>query len=242
MSDAGTGELVYWWSPRGDERVFDLAAWPEEATQLVRSMLEASEVPHRFEGGELIVASDQREETQELLDEVVAASRPTLEEDEDRVEYELSDWPPGEVAVLESALEEAGVVREWTEEGDLLVYAVDEERVDSLFDELGLRGPDDGTVALDGEELTELLNSLYLGADKLSRDPADPDAVIGFAAAAERVGDIAVPIGFDDDDWKRLQEDAVGLRGVLADADATDDDEAVSERARAVREHLRPWL
>ena len=95
MSDTGSGELVYWWSPRGDDRVFDLAAWPAEAVQLVGSMLEASEVPHRFEGGELVVASAHRQEAQDLLDEVVAASRTTLEEDEDRVAYELGDWPEG---------------------------------------------------------------------------------------------------------------------------------------------------
>jgi hypothetical protein len=242
VSDAGSEELVYWWSPRGDERVFDLRAWPADAVHLVRSMLESAEVAHTWEEGQLVVASAQREEAQEILDEVVAANQPHLEEDEDRTAYELGDWPPGEIAVLEAALDGAGILREWTEAGDLLVYESDEQRVDALFEELGLRGPDDGTVSLEGEELSRLLDSVFMGADRLSRDPADPDGVISYAAAATTLGNVAVPVGFEEDAWKRVQADALSLRDVLADPDAEADDEAVSTRAAVVRDHLRPWL
>lgn len=246
MSDAGAGqgaeELVYWWSPRGGERVFDLRAWPAEALHLVRSMLDTSAVPHRWEGGELVVDSPQRDEVQEILDEVVAASRPRLEEDEDRTAYELGEWPPGEIAVLDAALDQAGIVREWTEEGDLLVYESDEARVDALFGELGLHGPDDGSLRLEGEELSQLLDRVYMGADRLSRDPADPDAVVSYAEAAETLGTVSVPVGFEEDAWRRVQTDALSLRDVLADPDAEADDESVSDKARVVRDHLRPWL
>lgn len=245
MSDSGAeggDELVYWWAPRGDDRVFDLRAWPAEALHVVRSMLETSDVPHRWEDGQLVVGSDQRDEVMTILDEVVAASAPRLEEDEDRTAYELAEWPPSEVAALEAALDEAGILREWTDEGDLLVYESDEPRVDALFESLGLHGPDDGTLALDGEALSELLDTIYLGADRLSRDPSDPDAVVAYAEAAVQLSTVAVPVGFEEGAWRRVQADALALRDVLADPDADADDDAVADQARSVREHLRPWL
>ena len=125
------GELVYWWAPRGDERVFDLVSWPQDALHVVRSLLESAEVEHRWEAGKLVVDAPQRTEVQELLDEVVAASRPRLEADADRVAYELADWPAEELRELEAALDREGIVAEWTEDGELLVYESDEERVDA---------------------------------------------------------------------------------------------------------------
>lgn len=245
VSDSGAGaseELVYWWAPRGDERVFDVREWPADALHVVRSMLETSDVPHRWEDGQLVVASSERDEVMAILDEVVAASRPQLEPDEDRTAYELADWPPSEIAALDAALDEAGILREWTDDGDLLVYESDEAKVDELFEVLGLHGPDDGTVALDGEALSELLDTVYLGADRLSRDPSDPDAVVSYAEAAAQLASVAVPVGFEEGAWKRVQADALSLRDVLADPDADAEDDAVAEQARLVREHLRPWL
>ena len=167
------GELVYWWAPRGDERVFDLVSWPQDALHVVRSLLESAEVEHRWEAGKLVVDAPQRTEVQELLDEVVAASRPRLEADADRVAYELADWPSEELRELEAALDREGIVGEWTEDGELLVYESDEERVDALFEELGLHGPDD-RIELEGEELTDLLNDVLLATDGLARDAAGP--------------------------------------------------------------------
>jgi hypothetical protein len=235
------GELVYWWAPRGDERVFDLVAWPPEALQLVRSLVEGAELEHRWEAGKLVVAAPQRQEVQELLDEVVAASHPRLEADEDRVAYELADWPAAELRELEVALDQAGILAEWTEEGDLLVYAAEEERVDALFDELGLHGPDD-RIPLEGEELTRLLNDVYLSTDRLSRDARDPAAVVDAVTGAREVAEVAPPPGFDERAWEQLTAQLGGLREMLESEDTDVDDEEVSNRAREIRDRLRQWL
>jgi hypothetical protein len=247
MSDAGGqggqgAELVYWWSPRGDDRVFDLVGWPAEAVAVVRSMLATAEVDHRWEGERLVVPAENRNEAQEVLDEVVAASRPRLEDAEDRVAYELGDWPPGELDVLESALDRDGILHEWTEDGELLVYQADEDHVDALFDELGLRGPDDGRVQLEGDELTRLLNEVYVATDRLARNARDPDAVVGSARAADDIAQVRAPMGFDEGAWERLVERLGELRDILAGEDETADDEEVSGRARDIRDRLRAWL
>ena len=169
----------------------------------MRSLLESAEVEHRWEAGKLVVDAPQRTEVQELLDEVVAASRPRLEADADRVAYELADWPAEELRELEAALDREGILGEWTEDGELLVYESDEERVDALFEELGLHGPDD-RIELEGEELTGLLNDVYLATDRLARDARDPDAVVDTVTGAREVAGVAPPLGFDERAWEQL--------------------------------------
>jgi hypothetical protein len=247
MSDANagrgdSGELVYWWSPRGDDRVFDLSSWPEEARDVVRSVLETSEVPHRWEDDTLVVDAADREDAQAVLDDVVAASRPRLESDEDRVAYDMADWPDYEIDALASALERDGILHEWTEDGELLVYEADERRVDALFEELDLLGPQEDKVRLDGEALTSLLTSAYVAVDRLSKHATDADAVVDAATAAEEIVDVAVPLGFDEGAWTRLVAQLAELRDVLVEQDEQVEDEEVSARARDIRDRLRTWL
>ena len=221
------GQLVYWWSPRGTERVFDLSSWPEEPRQVARSLLEGAGW-HRWEADQLVVAADARQDTQDVLDEVVAASQPRLEADEDRTAYELADWPESELAELADALEREGILHEWTE-AELLVYEVDEARVDALFEELDLHGPEDGRVLLDGEELN--LSDAFVATDKLARDAREPDAVVGVVSSAGQPSEVATPVGFDDDTWNRLTGQLAELAELLARTDDTVDDEEVSSRA-----------
>ena len=166
---------------------------------------------------------------------------PRLEEDADRVAYELADWPADQLRELEAALDHEGILAEWTEEGELLVYETDEERVDALFEQLDLHGPDE-RISLEGEELTSLLNDVLLAADRLVRDARDPDAVVGAVAAAREVAGVAPPLGFDERAWEQLSAQLAALRDVLEREDADAGDEEVSSRAREIRDRLRQWL
>lgn len=219
MADSSQGagspqQLVYWWEPRGDERVFDLAGWPEEALALVRASLDEDGMAHRWEAGTLVVDAAQREDAAALLDDVVAASMPRLDGDSDRTAYDLADWPDYEVEVLLGALEDGGILHEWTEDGELLVYEADEARVDELFERLDLRGPDPG-IELDGEVLTDLLTNLFVAADKLSEDADDADAIIAAHNAILEVQQLAVPYGMNPDSWQVLVADAAELRRLI---------------------------
>jgi hypothetical protein len=236
------GQLVYWWSPRGADRVFDLSTWPAEARQVAHSLLEGAEVPHRWEADQLVVTADARAEVQEVLDEVVAASRPRLEADEDRTAYELADWPEAELAELADALEREGILHEWNEDGELFVYAVDEPRVDALFETLDLHGPEDGRIALDGEALSGLLSEAFVAADTLARDARDPDAVVDAVSSARQLAEVATPIGFDEASWTRLNQQLSELGHLLESADDTVEDEEVNRRARDLRDRLRAWI
>ncbi|MEZ5234628.1 MAG: hypothetical protein R2755_33615 [Acidimicrobiales bacterium] len=219
------GELVYWWSPRGDDRVFDLAAWPDEAVATARALLEEDGLEHSWEGASLVVAKERRDDAAALLDEVVAAAAMKLDADADRTAYDLSDWPDDEVETLREALEGAGILFEWTDDGELLVYEVDEQRVDELFERLDLHGPNPG-IELDGESLTFLLTNLFMAAGTLAEDADDADAVLEGHRSILELEQLAVPYGMNRDAWGVLVADAVELRRLI-EAEAGEDKTAV---------------
>jgi hypothetical protein len=251
MTDAGDAEgqpveLAYWWAPRGDDRVFDLQTWPDEARATAQALLDEEGVTYRWEGRDLVVDAGAREDVAGILDEVVAANRPRLDLESNRTAYELGDWPDYEVETLQTALDDEGILHEWTEEGDLLVYEVDEARVDELFERLDLRGPDPG-IELDGEALTNLLTTLFTASDRLARDAANADGVLDAHRSILELQQLAVPYGIPPDGWEALVADATELRRLLeAEAEGDDDDpasdEAVNEVAGRVRDRLRRML
>ncbi|MFN0028894.1 MAG: hypothetical protein ACKV2O_17165 [Acidimicrobiales bacterium] len=229
MSETSEGsahqaELVYWWAPRGDERVFDLESWPEEALVMTRALFEEDGLEHSWEGNLLVVPAAQRDDAAGLLDEVVAASLPRLDEEADRTAYDLAGWPDFELEQLRSALDGAGLLYEWTDEDELLVYETDEALVDELFERLELRGPDAG-VQLEGEALNELLTRLFMAADRLESDQDDTNAILSAHGSIQEVETLAVPYGIQPDTWDAIVADARALRRLIehgADQDADD--------------------
>ena len=134
-----------------------------------------------------------------MLDEVVAASRPRLEDDADRTAYELADWPEAELSELADALEREGILHEWTDDGELLVYGSDEERVDALFEELACDGPDGDRIQLDGEELDRpALRRLRGRRQAWPRTPGTPTPSSAPSPAPAGWPTWPPPIGFDE--------------------------------------------
>ena len=221
---ARPAQLVYWWAPRGSERVFDLAGWPDEALTMAKALLEEDGMAHSWEGDSLVVDAAERDEAAALLDDVVLACEPRLDADADRTAYDLAGWPDFELELLRGALEDAELLFEWTDEDELLVYESDEQRVDELFERLDLRGPNAG-VELDGEALSALLTTLFVASDRLTGNVDDTDAVLAAHRCILEVEELAIPYGMDPDGWEELVADARELRRLIeADADADADD------------------
>ena len=170
---------------------------------------------HRWEADQLVVAADARQDTQDVLDEVVAASQPRLEADEDRTAYELADWPESELAELADALEREGILHEWTEAGELLVYEVDEARVDALRGARPARSRGrPGAARRRGAEQAPVRR--LRGHRQAGLDAREPDAVVGVVSSAGQLSEVATPVGFDDDTWNRLTGQLAELAELLA--------------------------
>jgi hypothetical protein len=153
-----------------------------------------------------------------------------LDPERDQVAYDLGEWDDEAVAVLEERLAAAGIPYAWGGD-ELFVDEGDEEAVDALVDELvGDEPPVDA----------ELLGDVFVAADRLRRDPQDPDGVTTVLEEADGLDPARPPYGLDVDDWRPVCERVAALRGLLL-ADAVDE-EAVMARADELRSALRPYV
>ncbi len=158
--------------------------------------------------------------------------------DEDEVDYDLGEWQVGERSAATAALLEADIPYRWEENLVLAVPAVAEDEVDLLLDELEdveeLEEDDDGADG--GEEAQSAMADLFVAADRLQHDPADPEVVIEVVDAANVVTESLPPYGIARPVWKRIQELA---STVVTDLEDAVDEDTVAADARALREYLR---
>ena len=159
--------------------------------------------------------------------------------EESELVYDLSEYEPDERAAVSRALVERDV-EHWWEEDELIVLEPDQATVDLVLERLDhpmalAAQPDGGGVVA-----ADVLSSMYLGADRLRKDPADTtglEDLLGAVPAAERM---PAPFGFVSADWDTM----VLLAGELCDAAVAErpDFDRVRDLARTLRDRLRPLV
>lgn len=234
--------------------VYELADWGARERRLLDAQLTAADVTHLWESGDLVVPAALSDRADDLIDLVEDRLQLDLPVAGDTVVYDVDSWPRDLQEMLVEALvrEEIRHRRDITE---VVVAADDEERVDSLIDEVRNAGPDDETdpeaegddLDDDGEDgadavevevdAQEVLSELFLGADKLMKNPTDGRSARRIEEGAETVAVMALPFGFERDTWAGIAERTVALAEQLSDEEA--DEDAIVDAATELRVHLR---
>ncbi len=220
-----------------DQLSYELDEWSTESRGLLDRLLTANAVNHAWQGGTLSVAPDDEGLVDELIGEVEATLLPALDPEAEKVVYEVAEWGPEDRADLTDALVEEGVRYVFDDMGDLVVVAMDEDRVDALIDELtdgDTEDEDDGPIA------TDVLSELFVAADKLRRSPRDFRAIGSARDQAAAVIALPAPYGFERRTWAQVGLRAGALRKVLEEE--TPDDEVVVEAAGTLRDLLHPMV
>jgi len=219
----------------GDGRItYDATPWAAETRTMLTSLLEAEGVAHAWQGTEVTVHENDEDVVDRIITEVLAAAAPALDPAAPKVVYEVSGWSAALQTELVAALSDAAVPFEWNVDGDLVVHADDEEQVEELLDAL----PDDDEAGGtdDGLMVHEVLDRLFVAADRLGRKPSDARATVDAVESAADLGRMALPFGFDAPAWERLVGQAAGLAAALdGESEEPTDDAAVAELASAVR-------
>ncbi len=218
------------------ELSYELDEWSTESRELLDRLLTTNQVAHAWQGGTLGVSSDDEGMVDELIGEVEATLLPALDPEAEKVVYEVAEWSPEERADLTDALVEEGVRYAFDDMGDLVVVAMDEDRVDTIIDGLtdGEEEVDDGPLA------TEVLSELFVAADILRKSPRDARAIGTARERAIAVIALPPPYGFERRTWAQVGLRAGALRKALED-DAPDD-ETVAEVAGELRDLLHPMV
>jgi hypothetical protein len=160
-----------------------------------------------------------------------------LDPSDDEVGYDLDDWDPEKRGDLVAALVAQGIAHRW-EDGELVVRERDADAVEPMIDEI------DHPDALDEEDddddaAAELLSALYVAADVLASDHANPGAVLELVDAEAEAREVDPPYGVALNTWDEIRRRAAVLCALLDDeADELD----VRHAARDLRDLLHPLV
>lgn len=234
-----------------EQLAYEFHDWSFESRRLLDQLLTARGIPHAWQGASMIVRASDEDAVDELVDEVELATLPTLDPNVEHTVYEMAEWSAEQQTELSRRLGIEGIAHEFDANGDLVVHAEDEARVDEVLDELEswvpspdatvgdgatANGSDAGVVELDGLDVNDLLSALYEAADRLRRNARDANGVLGVLDNAPLVERMRTPFGFDRPAWSNVVEHARSLRELLEDEDS--DDEEIERRAQDVRDLL----
>jgi hypothetical protein len=170
--------------------------------------------------------------------------------DDDQIAYDLAEWPAGDRAIATADLVELGIPYRWDDNVVLVVPAAAEEQVDAILDEIDENALADDSEALvdletgedGGEEAATAMSDLFIAADGLSHETYDEPKVVEFIEAASAVAQSLPPYGIELIVWNRIQAEASAIVTALEKGEDGDDDEAVTEAARTLRDLLRHYV
>jgi hypothetical protein len=260
------------WNPNDPDAtrvLYDLAAWSfDQQAELAADLAEA-EIPHTWEGAELVVPESAEAAADAIVDKVEArlgivydddgrtevSALPVdemlpdpvaLDEGDAATEYDLADWTPDDRDSLTRALTRQGHPFRWEDEV-LLVRTHDEALVESLLDlvEAGdtaeIEADDDDLHAEDDRLPFETLTTFFLAGERLKRNPLDADGLEELLAAVEVAEPTRPPYGVEPRLWQRTCELADELAGALVDDDLPDEETAQTV-AGELHDLLRPYI
>ncbi len=258
------------WNPNDPDAtrvLYDLSSWTFDQQAELASELADAEIPHTWDGSELVVPESHEAVADSAITRVetrvgvVYGGEPGADADdgtdtaarvvpldipegEATTEYDVAEWSEGDRQSITRALTRQAVPYRW--EDDLLVVpTANEPVVESLMDmiEQGeFTAHVDDIDADDGERLPfETLTTFFLAGSRLQKNPMDADGLEQLVAAIAVADPARPPYGVDIRLWQRTCELADELADALADADEPDHDETVAV-ASELHDLLRPYV
>ena len=205
----------------GDQVAYELEGWGNQLKVALEGMLDRSGVRRVWEGGALVVAGPDEALVDELIATVEGTDIPELDDDIERVALEIEDLDRDSHTDLEARLHAAGVAHSWSDDGDLVVAAADEEVVMALVEEVLNAEADD-----DGLDASEALGRLYVATDKLLKAPLDAKLLTAYRAADDEIQALGVPYGLSAGEWVDLQGEVAAItRHAEAASDPEEDED-----------------
>jgi hypothetical protein len=220
---------------------YELHEWNANVRLRLESTLSEIPIVHRWDGASLMIRDEHEEQVDEIVDHMERTYLPTLDPDVDHVAFEFSDWSDTLRAQLSARLGLDSVTHEFDTEGDLVIHAEDTDAVDELIEvfrsELLAEQRLDGIEVLEGIDVADLLADVFIGAQRLAKNPNDHGAVLSTIDGIKRLIGTKRPFGFEAVDWFAIRDDADAVTATL---EADGSDEELAEAAAALRDRLRP--
>lgn len=229
---------------------YDVAAWNLEQRAELSEALAEAEVPHVWDGDEVIVPEVIEAQADALFDELDKVLGPfpiLLDDDAESTEFGLDEWSDTDRDVLSEALVASEVPYRW--EGTTVVVAADAEHaVDDLLDaieagELLPAGGDEAAAPPEGA-----LSTMFLAGDRLAKDPLDAGSRRTLIEVHAALDAKIPPYGMAHRPWAQAVVAAGKIVEICqrdAHSGSSDDEQAESDiigAAQELRSVLRPYV
>ena len=256
------------WNPNDPDAtrvLYDLGRWSFDQQAELAAELAEAEIPHTWDGAELVVPESHEAVADALIarveealgvvydDDALADGDPSddlpmpqpidIADGVAATEYDLVEWPEADRQAITRALNRQQIPYQW--EDDLLLVPTDHEAVaESLMDLI-----ERGEFAAHADDLDpeterlpfETLTTFFLAGLRLQKNPLDADGPEQLLAATAAAEPSLPPYGVDIRLWQRSCELADELAGALVDDDEPDHDAAVAV-AGDLHDLLRPYI
>ena len=261
------------WNPNDPDAtkvLYDLSMWSFDQQAELASELADAEIPHTWEGAELVVPEDSEALADTVITALEARLGITYDEagevedgfgrsagelplpepvpltvDDATTEYDLAEWPAVDRDALTRALTRQRHPFRWEDEV-LLVRTTDEALVESLLDLV--EAGDSPELAADYAEYDEddrlpfeTLTTFFLAGERLKRNPLDADGLEQLLLAGEVADPTQPPFGVEMRLWQRTCDLADQLAAALVDEDQPDE-ETAQAIAGELHDLLRPYI
>lgn len=261
------------WNPNDPDAtrvLYDLNRWTFDQQAELAAELAENEIPHTWDGTELVVPESQEaaadatitrveERLGIVYDDPIAADGDDDDDEEEAAtippppidiadgaattEYELDEWSEEDRQSITRAFARQSVPFRW-EDDLLLVETTHEALAESLMDliESGDFTPHDDDLDDNSARLPfETLTTFFLAGERLQRNSLDADGLEQLLAAVEVAEPTRPPYGVDIRLWQRTCELADELAGALVDDDVPDHEAAMAV-AGELHDLLRPYI
>ncbi len=220
-----------------DELVYELDDWDEDARRALTEALLAAGLTHEWEGPTLVVQASDEDAVERLLDQVDDELALALDPSVEKVAYDLSQWTDDQREGVVDVLCDAGIPHGW--DGDeLYVHEIDEQRVDELLS--SITDPEAPATGGDGTAAADAMGELFVAVDRLMHDPQDHEGTLSLIDATRMAAGAGVPYGIDATLWSEVLASAADLASLVERS--SPDEDAVIDRATALRDRLRPLV
>ena len=257
------------WNPSDPDAAkvfYDLSGWDFDQQAELASALADLEIPHTWEGNELVIPAESEEEVDAVFteletrlnitpaseadaddgDDAESESNPAwsvLEDDTPATDYDLTAWSDLDRSMVTESLESAGIAYRFVD-GVLSVPTSAEDPVDDILDEVeaGEMIPviNDGP---EGDALPfESLNSFFLAGERLRKDARDADGLERLLDAIKIADPDRPPRGVELRVWRRSCELAEQLADVLVEGSEDEVITGAQPVAEALHDLLRPLV
>ncbi len=243
--------------PEEEQLVYELASWSLTMRAELAAALAEAEVPHAWDGTDLLVHLDDEREVDAITERIEiefgyasADSAPTepvdlgspWPEGTELLEYDVGPWSSSLRSALLGQLDLAGVPRR-LQGSTVIVRAEDEAAVEAAIDrvtEVAALGStadlDEAALESEGDDPAvdspaAAMSDLFLAADRLQHDPDDREGLRLLTGALDGLDADVPPFGVDAGAWQQVTAAAEALAdaiiGEAEDEPGEDADEAL---------------